>query len=341
MVRRCGVNFGDPNIYLDRINPDRGTVSFLPSSLKRLQATIFLDGRSSFTSDPPVDVEIDRLIVAANHMVVEPRRVIAHMSFCGSTQLARLVDECGAGTVLKEPHALVDLADWQRMLREHHSEDPRFTPAVGAVLTILSRRWPGAPPTVIKPSNWANPVLAKLPMASGDRVLMLTITRRAFLVAAFRGGRDRLTFLARAASHFAVSLGQVQTVDDAISSAADPLDQAARLVMVAHALQGRLFATLERMSPVQVARLDYAQILADPLSALTKARDHLALDGQPGKMEAAVRRLASSDAKQAGAAFSVAAQDAENQLVEMHQRSRFDETIAWAASALPEARTWP
>ena len=328
-------------MYLDRINPDREAVSFLPTSLKRLQETIFLDGRASFASGLPRDVEIDQLIVASGQLVAQPRRIILHMSFCGSTQLARLVDECGAGTVLKEPHALVDLADWQRVLHEHQTKDPRFTPAIGAVLTMLSRRWRGAPPTVIKPSNWANPVLATMPIAPADRVLMLTITRRAFLVAAFRGGRDRLNFLARAASHFAVALGQVRTVDDAISSATDPLDQAARLVMVAHSLQDHLFAMIERMSPLQVARLDYAQISADPLSALTKAHDHLALDSQPGRMEAAVRRLASSDAKQAGAAFSVAAQDAENEFVETHQRSRFDETIAWAASALPEARTWP
>lgn len=142
------------------------------------------------------------------------------MSFCGSTQLARLIDESGAGIVLKEPYALVDLVDWHWTLREHRSENPSLTVTLRAKLTLLSRRWAGAAPTVIKPSNWANlPLLAVMPTAPDDRILLVTIDRRSILLAAFRGDRDRLTFPSRAASHFAIALGHIRTVYNAIASA--------------------------------------------------------------------------------------------------------------------------
>lgn len=341
MASLSGIDFDDPNVFLDRIDPEQGTASFVPTSLERLQATAFLDGRSSFSSLPAVETSIDLMASASNQLIAEPNRLILHMSFCGSTQLARLIDESGAGIVLKEPHALVDLADWHRTLREHRSDDPHLKVAMRATLTLLSRRWTGASPTVIKPSNWANPpILEVIPGVPGDRILLVTIDRYSFLLAAFRGGRDRLAFLSRAASHFAIALGASRIVDNAIASATDPLDQAARLVMVAHALQEGEFAKTARALPDHVARLDYAQILSDPRLALATACEQLALEPHEGRMAAAALRLASYDAKQAGAPFSIVRQDEENRIIESHHQTRINQALEWAASALPVQAVW-
>lgn len=180
-----------------------------------------------------------------------------------------------------------------------------------------------------------------MPAVPGDRILLVTIDRHSFLLAAFRGGRDRLTFLTLTASHFAIAPGQVRIVDNAIASATDPLDRAARLVMVAHALQEGAFAKTARALSDQVARLDYALILPDPRLALATACGLLALERHQGRMAAAVRRLASNDAKQAGPAFSIVRQVEENRIIEFHHRARIDQALEWAASALPLRAAWP
>lgn len=95
-----------------------------------------------------------------------PRRLILHMSFCGSTQLAHLIDASGAAMVLEEPQALVDLADWHRVFREPKLDDARFAPALAAVMALLGRCWDDGGPTALKPPNWANsliPALLDLP----------------------------------------------------------------------------------------------------------------------------------------------------------------------------------
>ena len=314
----------NPDWILHRVDPVEARATFIRSDREQLVSTLFLDGRTAFAKGPTLSVELGALEQLA--VVAAPARFIFHMSFCGSTQLAHLVGESGAGVVLKEPQALVDLADWQRTLTERGIDDQRFIPALRASISLLSRGWPGSPPTLIKPSNWANTLI---PMLAGavSHAALVTIERRAFLCAVFRGGRDRLTFTARAASHFAAAAGQVPRLNQAIASADDALDQIARLVLVAHDLQQRLFA--EAASFSGVARMDQQLISEDPRAALDRACEALALSWSE-EQAAAIDKLKGFDAKDPAQPFSAAEQVAENDLVEQHHGQRFDRALAWA-----------
>lgn len=320
----------DPDWFLDRIDWEAGTAVFVHSSRDRLSATLFLDGRTSFAGGEPTAVELDALIEAAP-ATADRGRFLFHMSFCGSTQLAHLIEASGAATVLKEPHALVDLADWDRSLVERNQREDRIASVLEAATGVLSRRWEGAGPTVIKPSNWVNNLLPRFPQGGRDlRAVMITIDRRAFLRAAFRGGRDRLGFTARAAAHFAAALGETPRLTEAVAGVDDPLDQAARLVLLAHLYQTRLFAAAARGDTGQLAYLEYETILADPRTALEQALAALDLTASYAGIEAALTTRAKRDAKNPDRQFSVASQGEEDRLVEQHHAARFDRALEWA-----------
>ena len=317
----------DPDWYLDRIDPAAGRAMFDRSDVERLSAAVFLDGRTKFSDGEPREMALDGLTAPTD---VEPLLLILHMSFCGSSQLAHLIGASGAAVVLKEPHALVDLADWHRTLVENDLADPRFVPALGAATGLLSRRWPNRGPTVIKPSNWVNNLIPDLVRQDGPvRAVLVTIDRRDFLRAVFRGGRDRLAFTARVASHFAAAAGQPALVGEALAGVADPFDQIARLTLLAHHFQQRWFDTA-RKAIATAATIGNRQIRDDPREALTTALDALDLRASPDRIATAVEGRKAIDAKQPERGFSVAGQAEEDDVVEQHHVDRFERSLAWA-----------
>lgn len=311
----------NPDWFLDRVDAVEERATFVRSNRERLAATLFLDGRTPFATGPTQSIEL----AALGGAHAAPARFIFHMSFCGSTQLSHLVGESGAGVVLKEPQALVDLADWQRALAERGIDDPRFDPALRNCVGLLSRGWPDSPPTLIKPSNWANTLIPAL--AGPNKAVLVTIDRRSFLRAVFRGGRDRLAFTARAASHFAAAAGDGPRLAQAIAGTDDALDQMARLVLLTHDLQQRLF---DRADFAAVVRIDHRLISEDPRAALDRACDALDLPCPGASAAVAIERLRTRDAKNPGRLFAVREQVAEDDIVEQHHSERFDRALAWA-----------
>ena len=316
----------DPDWYLHRIDPVGEQARFLPTDRARLARTLFLDGRSPFSSGPEELMPLSALTSVSSS--AGPPRFIMHMSFCGSTQLAHLLDACGAALVLKEPQALVDLADWQRSLVEQHLADSRFAGALAAATALLSRHWADAPPTVIKPSNWANNLLPGLLTIPDIRLVLVMIEARPFLRAVFRGGRDRLAFTARAAAHLAAASDQSNLVEAAIAEDDDPVDRAARLTLVTHEVQRRYFTAGPDRS---CERLDYGQIASEPAEALRRAAAALNLALSDDAVAETADLHSTKDAKNPGREFSRTTQDRENEVVEQHHGSRFDRALDWAS----------
>jgi hypothetical protein len=326
----------DPDWYLDRVDARAGEACFVRSDRQRLVSTAFLDGREPFATGDAVRIALSQL-AAASEIVspAAPRRLILHMSFCGSTQVAHLVDATGAAIVLKEPHALVDLADWRRAMREQGLEDPRFLGAFDLAMALLGRRWDSAVPIVMKPSNWANSLIPALLEDPRDlHVATISIGRRSFLRAAFRGGRDRLTYIARVAAHFAGSTGQKQLVNEIIADP-DPLDRVALLALFVHWVQARWFAELAAGQAASHAQIDHATIVGDPGLALEDALVALGLEASPTQIEAALRTRGDKHSKFPDRGFSAAGEQSADELVEHHHGARFDRALAWAAGQLP------
>ena len=98
-------------------------------------------------------------------------------------------------------------------------------------------------PVVVKPTNWVNPLLPRL-CAPGriDHAVFVSMKRRHYLGATFRGGIDRLAFCARLAGQTAPVVPHgAALMHAAIESTSDPFGRMARIMALLHWLQESLF----------------------------------------------------------------------------------------------------
>lgn len=264
--------------FLHRVDVVENRIMRVETDLVRLRKASFLDGREQFWTDQSVE---DGAPFLASHAETRACKVawIFHVGFCGSTLLTRLLESAKDTLSLREPQCLVDLSDQLVRAREE-----------GKLQKI--ERWSNAIPThfsglssehgkiIVKPSNWANPLLPMLEAqgAVGDAIFV-TMERKAWLRACLRGGRDRLAYVARCADHTARATGlDTAIVQSAITGTSDPLDQAVRLAALLHKVQDLCF---DRADPTSSRRLDYDEIVSSPLEAVNKARKLLGLRPNP------------------------------------------------------------
>jgi hypothetical protein len=316
----------DPHWFPHHLDLTAGVLLLYPTTRERLAAEPFIDGRSDFSTGEGRRIGLAEAIAAAPDSV-GPDRMIFHVGFCGSTLLATLLDRPGSCFVAREPNLLAELASAQSRGEE-----------VGAPLDLarelLRRRWLEREVVACKPSNWVNNLLPELLAEPASiRPLFITMSPRAFLLAALRGGRERLAFLIQLAAHLvpAVAGGdamwQVGSVDTA-----DPLDRAARLVLVAHALQGRLFAAGADWG--EEHRIDFADLQRDLFGAAVKAARALDLPLSEEDIGEAVRVQQGRHAKQRGLDYSAERRAAEDDEVERHHGERIDRALQWAVATL-------
>ena len=312
--------------FLHRLDGLRDEAQWVETRAGDLARASFLDGRETFWSRArvaPVDPH--------SGGPEQPIRIVFHVGFCGSTLLTRLLEERAGVLALREPQALTDLASQQAQLVDRRGAEilGRLLDFALAHLAGTGESEPGVGrTTVIKPSNWVNglaPVFAR----PGQKMhaLCMTMDRRAYLRAVFRGGRDRIAFALRHVQLLAASdAALADRLRAAIAHNADPLDQAARATALLHRAQEDLFAGL---SPRE-EWLAFETLLEQPHRALAHAGRLLGIavegDGRGAGLPAA-------DAKDPSRTFSPETRHGEDALVERHHGARFDAALGWLGSA--------
>ena len=320
-----------PHWLLHEIDVAARRLTFIPVARSMLARASFLDGRRPLAEGAAVSCTIDEaLAAAAEARPPGPDRFIFHMSFCGSTLVARILDRPAKAFVLREPNVLVDLADWKEAQARAGRADPRFAPMAALALASLRARWRPDEPVLVKPSNWVNNILPEL--CAGDaRAACIQIEPRPFLRAVFRGGRERMAFTARLAAHLAAG----SACDEALLAAAigagpDPLGRIAYLALLALHFQRRRFhAALPGHVPI-----GFDMISQRPIAAALAVTEAVALDLSWDDVADGVARNLGLDAKQPGLAYSAqehARADAES---EHAHGARFDRAMMWAADLL-------
>ncbi len=309
--------------FLHRLDSLSGNAVIADTDSARLQAASFLDGREAFAAEEQLVS-----IRPADLLPLRPAAFVFHVGFCGSTLLARLLDQPGSVLALREPQCLTDIASQRRAIRAGQAI-AGFAPIIGHALANLGQ---GDERIVIKPSNWINGALPDL-VACGAiaRAVFLTCDRREFLIAAFRGGRDRLAFCARLASELADEFanGTAILAHEAALDC-DPLDRIARICALLHAMQEALFAqTRARAAIPDAALLTFAELIADPAGTVARAQAAL---GLPAGNAAAEKDALSAHSKDPQRRFSSVDSAAANAVVEHHHAARFDQALAWAAA---------
>lgn len=321
----------DPGLFPHRLSFDEELVSFVPTNATKLRAASFLDDRCDFATGPVQLIAMGDAL-AAGGRPAEPNRFIFHVSFSGSTLLSRLLDHPGRSLVLREPQSLSDVAARRAMIDQAGGSDPRVDRMLVALPALLARRWEANEAVIIKPSNWVNNLAPALCGGAQPTLpIFLSMQPRAFLLAVFRGGHERIAFTARAALHFSQA-GRLNAdrVALALEHTEDQAVQLARLAALAHRMQSELFAAARAAGGWSEKHcMDFAELMADPVMVAAKAAKLLDLDLPDEVIGANAARWLARDAKQPASSYAVDARNLQDREVEERFGKIIDDALMW------------
>lgn len=231
-----------PDAYLHSF--EDGEAVLVPMDQAAYRRSIFLDHRISPAGEGGWRVAADALAEAAPP--AQPMGWIFHVAHCGSTLLARALDELGGGLVLREPLALRQLA---------LQADQALLPAV---LALLSRRYAGQGASLVKANVPVNFMLPAIAAADPQAPAVLLWSRlHDYLAAVLRSDNHR-GWVRNVTALLAPQLGPMDGLSDA--------ERAAALWIAQH----RRFADLlELMGNVRT--LEAERFFAEPAVALMRS----------------------------------------------------------------------
>jgi hypothetical protein len=196
--------FESPDHYLQSFEGDAAI--FVPMDRPAYHRSIFLDHRISPAANRSMRLPLSALSGEAR----PPAKTgwIFHVAHCGSTLLARALDDPGLNLVLREPLALRQLA---------FDRDPKRLPLTAA---MLSKRYREDLPTIVKanvPVNFLLPELVALDRQAP--AIFLYSSLRDYLLAILRSENHR-GWLHRVTAQLAAYLGDLSNLSDAERCAA-------------------------------------------------------------------------------------------------------------------------
>lgn len=240
--------------------------------------SIFLDARIAPAGDGAALIPAAQLAAVAP----SPRTTawIFHVAHCGSTLLARALEAISSGLVLREPMALRQLA---------FAPDPA---RLRLALAMLSRRYGGEEPTLIKANVPVNVLLPAIAAADpAAPAVFLTLSLEDYALAVLRSPQHR---------------DWVRNIGARFAAAPAEASDATRLAAL-WLWQMRAFAAALDAMPAGCT-LDAERFYADPASVLAALAPRLGRQADPARIAEAVGGpLFSTYSKRPGVAFDNAA----------------------------------
>ena len=252
--------YASPDHYLHSFDGDAAV--FVPMDRAAYHRSIFLDARISPAGEGALRLPVSALTQA----VPTPATTgwIMHVAHCGSTLLARALDDIDGNLVLREPQALRQLA--------FAAADVRL----GVTTAMLSKRYRPDLPTIVKGNVPTNFLLPRMIAADpGARMILLHLPLRDYLLAILRSENHR-GWLRNVTTQLAVHIWPLADASDA--------ERAAALWLA----QMRLFADTAATSGT-ARSLDAELFFAEPHAVLTAVAGHLGASLTQDEIEARVR----------------------------------------------------
>jgi hypothetical protein len=238
--------FASPDHYLHSFEGDAAV--FVSMDRAAYLRSIFLDGRIS--PAPGGAMRVPAAMLAGRAPRPAPTGWIFHVAHCGSTLLARALDQVQTNIVLREPLALRQLA---------LAPDPE---RLKLILAMLSKRYRSEAPTIVKANVPVNFLLPELVAADpGARAIFLHLGLRDYLLAILRNDKHR-AWVRNVTGQLAAHLGDLSALPDA--------ERAAALWLA----QMRAFAAAVAHLP-NARSLDAETFFAAPRDVLGRAARHL------------------------------------------------------------------
>lgn len=316
---------GEDVAFLHRMDSVEGDVIVALTDRLRLSRASFLDGREVFWRDQylrPLDLSA--------RGAPKVTRFVFHVGFAGSTLLARLLDRPGRVITLKEPQCLADIAGQREAVEAGKAIAPLGS-LLDFALSALGDVGTADVPVVVKPTNWVNLLLPELCVAGRiNYAVFVSMKRRHYLGATFRGGNERLAFCARLAAQTApVVPGGTALLQAAMETTIDPFLRMARIMALLHWLQEWLFDdAIARNGWPEAVRIDFDDIVGHPETALQRAQELLALPVLARESERAAMLMA-RHTKDPSSAFRPAKRAGEDGFIEDRYGRCFDAALDW------------
>lgn len=265
-----------PDHYLHSF--EGGDAVIVPMDRAAYARSIFLDARISPARDGAALVPAAQLADAAPPAATTAW--IFHVAHCGSTLLARALEAMSNGLVLREPMALRQLA---------FAPDPA---RLRLVLAMLSRRYGGDEPTLIKANVPVNALLPALVSADPTApAVFLYLRLEDYALAVLRSPQHR---------------GWVRDIAGKFAGAA-PAASDAECLAALWLWQMRAFAAALDAMP-GACTLDAERFYADPAGTLAALAPRLGRQADPARIDEVVAgALFNSYSKRPGVAFDNAA----------------------------------
>lgn len=256
---------------------------------------------------------------------------IWHTAFCCSTLLARCLDRPGVALSLKEPAALMEIANIKRRQGEAVS-DAWLTPVVAALCQPVD----GEHHTVIKPTNTVNNLIGDVArLFPESRHLFLTSQLRAFLISIAKKGEAGRAFARRLFTIFAMDGHPVARTDPR------QLMQMSDLQIAALVWQMQVAAMLEAAAqgPAdRFASMDGDVFVADPAKGLAAVDDFFGLElGEAHVSETAAGPLFTRDAKDTGQAHGPDRRRQEAERIADQLGPELDAIVDWSYGLFPQS----
>jgi hypothetical protein len=251
--------FASPDHYLHSFDGDGAL--FVPMDRAAYHRSIFLDRRISPAGNGTMRLPIG--MFAGQERQPAPTGWIFHVAHCGSTLLARALDQPSTNLVLREPLALRQLGlapDAEQL-------------ALAAAM--VSKRYQAGLPTIVKanvPVNFLLPDLAALDPQT--RAIFLHCGLRDYLLAILRSDNHR-AWMRRVTTDLAAHVGDVSALPDAERTAALWLAQM------------RAFAAAMAVLP-NARSLDAEAFFAEPRRIVRLAAEHFEVPMADAELDALI-----------------------------------------------------
>ena len=304
--------FGTPEYHF--LSFDGDDALFVRMDRLSYHRSIFLDGRISSPEPQPIRTPLAPLIVEARGREIPRTGWIFHVAHCGSTLLARMIDQPQSGLVLREPPPLRQLGIQSAGGRQSRDWADRLRLAVA----MASRRFEPSQRTVVKANVPVNFILPQiLELDPGAPVILLYFALEPYLLAILRDA-DKRAWVDRLTRQ----LGPALAAATGLRPEAPTAERAAALWLA----QMLVFNTILNSIP-SARSLDAEVFFASPAEVAEAAALHFNMSATEGGDE--LDRLTSTYSKDPSRPFDEAARRRRQE----DDRGRLEQDLA-------KARRW-
>jgi hypothetical protein len=264
--RDAGSCIDDFRWFAEKLDPLRNSVSFVFTDRQTLANQPFLDYRWKTERLPRREMSLDAAVAALQRSSPSPHlNFIWHTSFCCSTLIARALDHPAHNLSLCEPQILVRIADIKRS--GLFMADGLSTRLPETVFRLLARTPEPGTHVIVKPSNFANVLIADAARATRGRALFLYSDLESFLISVAKSGIPLHKYARRLFSNIAGDSGQPLPWKPHEIFQMSDLEIAA---LAWHMQIGEFRRSWPLFEPGRIASLDCDAFLAEPAAVIVR-----------------------------------------------------------------------